>query len=434
MKQRIVSSFGALPRDDRANVAIMTAICALPLIGVMGLAVDYGILLSNKSALDAAADAGAIAAVTKAKAVLTGGGTMTDALAQGAAQAKAAFAANAGRVNYATSSDAIVPTVTWDPALPVQGQKLSVIVNYQMNSSSQFGKLFNKSTYGIGGSSKSSTVLTPYYQFIFVVDVSNSMAVGGTAADIAGLQRDSKIPNNCAFACHNTSGTDTRAIAKSDGWKLKIDYVNDAVQTFINGLSQQTKGVPGYFSVGIDTFGTGFNTLQVPIYPPAMALSAAKNIDVENADPKNNNGYTYTSTGLSSALAGITAIGDGSSIDKQATYVIFVSDGVEDTAKSGASWGRQTNLSYNAACTNIKKPGVTLITIEASYPSIPGDDQYAKLVAPLTSPNTPNMQTAMTQCATDATWAYQATDGPGINSAVSAILKRIMQGLTRITG
>ena len=433
MKQRVVSSFGALPGDNRANVAITTALCAVPLLGVMGLSIDYGILLSNKSALDAAADAGAIAAVTKAKAVLTGGGNIADALVQGEAQGKAAFAANAGRVSYSTSSDAVTPSVVWDPPVPVKGQSLSVKVSYTMNSSSQFGKLFKVGTYGIGGSSKSSTVLTPYYQFIFVVDVSNSMAVGGTASDIAGLQKDSKIPNNCAFACHNTSGTDTRAIAQKDGWKLKIDYVKAAVQTFITGLRDQTSGVPGYFSVGIDTFGTGFNVLQSPSYPPATALSAASRIDVENADPNNNNGYTYTTNGLNSAMAKISAIGDGSSIDKQATYVILVSDGVEDTAKSGATWGRQTGLSYTSACTSIKKPGVTLITIEASYPSIPGDDQYAKLVAPLTSPNTPNMQTAMTQCATDATWAYQATDGPGINSAVSAILKRIMQGLTRIT-
>ena len=69
--------------DSRANFAVTTALCSLPLFGVTGLAIDYGILLSNKAKLDAAADAAAIAAVTKARSVIKGGGSVDDAKAQG---------------------------------------------------------------------------------------------------------------------------------------------------------------------------------------------------------------------------------------------------------------------------------------------------------------------------------------------------------------
>ena len=415
-------------RNTRGTFAMTTALCAVPLLGMTGLAIDYGILLSNKSKLDAAADAAAIAALTKARAVLLNKGNVFDALIQGKQQGMMAFAANSGATFYSTSGS-VVPNIQF---APTTGQSLAVNVTYQMTSYSQFGKLFNIPTHTIGGSSTSNTVLYPFYQLIFVVDVSNSMAVGGTSSDIAGLQNDSKI--QCAFACHDVrrGNIDYRTIAKNDGWKLKIDYVNAAVQQFISSLSSQTANISGQFSVGIDTFGTSFNVTQAPINPPSLALSTAKAIDVESAN-NNNNGYTITTTGLNSALSNLSNIGDGSSSQSQATYVIFVSDGVEDTAKPGAQWGRTTDLSYGSACTAIKKAGATLVTIEASYPVIPGDDQYAALVKPLSTPNTPNMQTAMQACATDTTWAFKADDGPGISSAVSAVLKRVLQGLTRVT-
>lgn len=439
-------SVGPFGRDTRATFAVTTALCAVPLIGLTGLAIDYGILLSNKSKLDSAADAGAIAAVTKARSVLKNGGLLTDALAQGKAQGLAAFAANSGGLAFSTSNT-VTPTVTFDQTL---GQSLSVKVTYTMQSYSQFGSLFNVARHSIGGTSSSNTVLMPYYQFIFVVDVSNSMAVGATSNDITGLMNDSRVRaasyglvgdnTPCAFACHSSSRNDPRTVAKNDGWKLKIDYVNSAVTTFVQQLDQKTTNnvalqgsrVLGNFSVGIDQFGTNFNQTQTPIAPPSMALSAAQNIDVEYDQPSNNHGYTYTATSLNSALQLINNVGDGSSPTTQATYLIFVSDGVEDQAKSGVNWGRLTDLSYASTCDTIKKKGITLITIEASYPAM-NDTQYSALVAPFQPPASPSMQSTMQACASDTTWAYQASDGPGIVTAVNAILSKVMQGLTRIT-
>lgn len=432
-------------RDSRANFAVTTALCAVPLIGMTGLAIDYGILLSNKAKLDAAADAGAIAAVTKARSVLMSGGLLTDALAQGKQQGQSAFLANAGRVVYSTQG-AVTPTVLFQPTL---GQSLTVNVSYTMSSSSQFGKLFNVGNYNISGSTSSNTVLMPYYQFIFVVDISNSMAVGGTSNDITGLINDKNITaasgQQCAFACHKPSGANPRAIAQNDGWKLKIDYLNSALQTFISTLDSNTtsssvaqKGkVNGYFSVGIDTFGSTFSVAQKPVYPPSQAMQAAKSVDVEAASFANN-GFTATTDGLNAALQNISNVGDGSSASSQATYVIFISDGVEDLNCWGCSnWNRYTDLSYTSACNTIKQKGITLISIEAAYPSIPitkGDDgQYTALVAPLQPPATSSMQSAMQACATNTSWYYRADDGPGINSAVNGVLGKVMQGLTRLT-
>ena len=57
----------AAARDRSGNVAIITAFSLLPMIGMMGLAIDYAITIGNKAKLDAAADAAAVTAITKAQ-------------------------------------------------------------------------------------------------------------------------------------------------------------------------------------------------------------------------------------------------------------------------------------------------------------------------------------------------------------------------------
>ena len=412
-----------LIRDQSANVAVITALSAIPLIGIMGLAVDYAIALSTKSKLDAAADSAVIAATTKAKSVINSGGTVAAAIQQGQDQGLASFRANMGALSFVNSLP--VPTVTIVP----QGQTLAATVTYTATSQNQFGMLFNKSSAALTGVSSSQTVLTPYYQFIFVVDISGSMAIGGTATDIAGLTADPRI--GCAFACHDpyhNRGQDLRAYAKADGWTLKIDYVNQAIQTFIQDLGTQTASIPGVFSVGIDTYATNFNVLQTPTTSLSTAKSQAAAIDIEPMTTLAvSQGYTRTTSSLNQALSKVTNIGDGTAPNKQATYFIFLSDGVEDI-EGNMIYGRGTDVTYTSACTAIKNAGATMISIVAPYPVV-DDNQYPILVAPIANKLAP----AMKACASSPTYAFQANDGPAINTAVQAALQQILQGMTRLT-
>ena len=114
------------------------------------------------------------------------------------------------------------------------------------------------------------------------------------------------------------------------------------------------------------------------------------------------------------------------------TYVILLSDGVEDI-EGNEIYGRGTDVGYTGTCAAVQSAGATMITILAPYPAIPAsqdpDNQYGILIAPLASQLAP----AMLKCASGPTWAYQATDGPGINSAVQAILQKVLSGVTRLT-
>ncbi len=436
----IVSKVRTMASNRTANVAIITALCAFPLFGMMGVAIDYALAISTKAKLDTAADAAVIAAITKAKTVIGGGGSQSSAIALGQAQGLAAFRANMGALSFVQTTP--VPTVN----IVSNGQLLTATVSYASTSQNQFGKLFNVLSTNMSGSVVSSSVVTPYYQFIFVVDISGSMSIGGTLTDINGLYNDNAIMaagdghTRCSFACHDpghfrTNG-DPRSVAKNK-WTLKIDYVNQAIQNFISSLKTKTAAMPGVFSVGIDTFATSFNVLQSPTANLTTAQNSASLIDIEPMQPLSvSQGYTRTTSSLQSSLSLLNNIGDGTSPSKQATYVIFLSDGVEDI-EGNVIYGRGTDISYTSVCTAIKNSGATLISIAAPYPIISlvqdPDGQYQKLVQPFQPPTMPNMTTAMTSCASNSTWAFQATDGPGIQTAVNTVLQQILQGMTRLT-
>ncbi len=224
------------------------------------------------------------------------------------------------------------------------------------------------------------------------------MSVGGTSTDITGLINDPRI--QCGFACHdpyNNRGPDYRAYAKADGWTLKIDYVNSAIQNFITDLKTQTSGLSGTFSIGIDTFASNFNVLLAPTTNFATAKTVAATIDIEDMLPYSvaTQGYTQTTSSLLAASSLLTNVGDGTAVNKQQTYIILLSDGVEDI-QGNMMYSRGTDVSYTSACTTLKsRSGLTMITVGTPYPTIPGDSQYATLVAPWETSNTPNATASM---------------------------------------
>jgi hypothetical protein len=235
---------------------------------------------------------------------------------------------------------------------------------------------------------------------------------------------------NCAFACHdpnNLNGQgDLRALAKSYGYNLKIDYVNTAIQGFMNQLVTYQNKFPGRYTVGIYTFATqnNFQKLLSPTIDISAAATAASHIDVEAVTGPvavTNWGWTYTTSGLASALSNITNMGNGSSSTKMLTYVIFLTDGVEDIP-GNQIYGRQADLNYLSECTALKNAGINMFTIWAPYYNIPNDNQYNVLIAPLLS----SLPTTMQSCASNPNQYFQANDGASITTAVNSTFNTII--------
>src|SRR5689334_14307878 len=85
-----------LPRfleDRRAGVAPMFALLLVPMVGMVGAAIDYTMALKVRSQLLAAADSASIAAVARSSPALAAAGTMTQdgSIAAGATDARKIF-------------------------------------------------------------------------------------------------------------------------------------------------------------------------------------------------------------------------------------------------------------------------------------------------------------------------------------------------------
>ncbi|MGC1301009.1 MAG: TadE/TadG family type IV pilus assembly protein [Caulobacteraceae bacterium] len=452
--RRMGNLFASFRQDRRGNIAMMTALIAIPLILAAGGTTDLAMMMFAKTQMQDTADAAGLAAVNAANAYLSAQSTVGAAQiaqAQTVAQTTAASYIAANSSNIALTAP-LTPTTTTS----VTNGGVTVQVNFTGSKPAIFLPLIGVNQLNIDISSATTAPKPSYYQIVFLVDVSNSMAIGGTQAAIASLQSNTLI--DCAFACHDpnhydnpaapnncyfpattkttTTGSgrnkkttttttpavndcDKRALAAAAGIQLKIDFVNQAVQTFLTQLGPYASAYPNHFTVGIYTFGTGVNTLTAPTTNLANATTAAKAIDVEAADDSNY-GYTTTTAALTS-LQSLPNVGDGSSPTSMITYVIFLSDGVEDLPSNATQWGRNTDLNYTAACTKLNKT-MKVFSIWAPYYAIPGDDQYNTLVAPLSNQLGPTMQ----GCAASPSYYFTANDGPAIQQAVTSTFNVII--------
>jgi Flp pilus assembly protein TadG len=427
MRRRLGAVLGSFARARDGNIAVIFALTALPLVIAVGGALDYGFCLSNKSVLQSASDAAALGGAQAANTYMSQNGTasaqVTKAISVGNTAAQAIFSANITAIGSQT-------TALLTSATTVSSSAPTVVVTAKSTYTPFLLKLVGIKSIPLTVSS--TTTMSPsnsYYQIIFVVDVSGSMAVGGNSTTISNMENSAAF-YNCAFACHdpnNLNGQgDLRALAKSYGYQLKIDYVNTAIQSFMNQLVTYSNKFPGRYTVGIDTFAT-LNNFQILLNPTtniSAAATAASKIDVEAVTGPvavTNWGWTYTTSGLASALSNITNMGNGSSPTKMVTYVIFLTDGVEDIP-GNQIYGRQADLNYVSECTALKNAGVNMFTIWAPYYNIPNDNQYNILVAPLSS----QLPTTMQSCASNPNQYFQANDGQSITAAVNSTFNTII--------
>ncbi|WP_338421437.1 TadE/TadG family type IV pilus assembly protein [Acetobacter estunensis] len=461
---RVRKIFRRFCKDNDGSIAVMAALSIVPVMIGIAVAVDLGSLVTTRSHLQSIADAASLQATKAANDYLVsnpGTSSVIGALAAAQTAAQASVTANAAESGI---SPAPVPSVTYKSLTSYSG---SVTVSLSETSPSYFGGLISSGNNTVSVTSTATMAEgNSYIQVLFVVDISNSMGVGGTTVDITALENGS---GQCAFACHDPSGysaatnscnprstsstsqrhshastlpsCDTRTTAKAEGINLKIDYVNQAVQTFISELQSYAQDDRTHITVGIDTFGTNFTQVLAPTTDLNNAATVAAAIDLEDATPlanANDNpnqgstnysvynyGYTKTSAALQQVLSGLSNVGDGSSASSMKTYIIFLSDGAEDIFGSTA-WHRIVDVNYSTLCSQLKGGNVRVFSIWAPYYAIPGDSQYQALVEPFAGTGSGSMQGTMEGCATSSADYFEANDGPAIQQAFSTTFDSII--------
>jgi hypothetical protein len=147
--------------------------------------------------------------------------------------------------------------------------------------------------------------------------------------------------------------------------------------------------------------------------------------DARAPDPIHN-GYTYLDDALYSLSAKLQNVGDGSSESERKTYVVILTDGIQDV--KGPSGNRVTSTDYLSGCTAVKSKGVELVSILAPVLPLTGADtqKYVDYIQPIA----PNVASTLKSCSSDpARGFFEATSGPAISTAVNTMLLQALAPL-----
>ena len=453
------SRLAAYGRSVTANVAILFAFSLLPLLGIVGLGIDYGMALSAKAKLDSAADAAALAAVATAKAYVAANPNDTNldanAKAAGKDRATRAFAVNAGRVPFTTAQ---APVITVDR----DKQSFKASAQYQATTRNNFGQIFGKTSTMLGGSAAAAADIPSYLDFYLLIDVSASMGLPST---LSGQNTLAANNGNCQFACHFPDQASGYNVAVSKGIQLRSGAVNTAVCSLLT--LARTPSVPNQYRVGLYPFVTQMATLS-PLssnyaslwsaatcdQPTPMAfttlLDSGKTQLATNGDVSTGvgSGGTHFETSLASIQATISPYGDGSSSTKSKPYVFLITDGMQNSqyfditwfGKAyypggsslvqllGQSWWTGTNPTAMdpQLCKALKDAGaiVSILYIPYTILTVTNLNTWETQQSNAAVPQIP---VSLTACATDPTYIHTANSPADIDTALKQMFGQATQ-------
>src|ERR1700730_4347940 len=277
MRRSAISRF---LRDEGGNCSAVFSLTLVPVVGLIGMGVDFSMSSKRKAILDAIADSASLAAVTPA--MLNQSTSVSVTTATNLFNAQASSVAGIGTVNLTINAQ--------DVAL-----SRNVTVTYNTTSSALFGKLFGKTTVPISGASSSTASVPPNIDFYLLLDNSPSMAIAATTSGINTMVANTGSAQ-CAFACHesDTSPNDYYGLARSLGVTLRMDLVRQATQNLMTTAQTTMNNNNNQYRMAIYTFNTAFNAIQPLTASLSTAQTAAGNIDVYEVPFQNWNNDAIT--------------------------------------------------------------------------------------------------------------------------------------------
>ncbi|MET0258186.1 MAG: pilus assembly protein TadG-related protein [Methylobacterium sp.] len=462
-KRRLASIAG----NAEGSVGVIFGLCLLPLIGVVGLGVDYGVATSSRAKLDRAADAAAVAAVVTAKTYLANNpgqaNVTTKAVAAGVAQATSVFQVNAGNIPFTTYQ-------LQAPQLTRTGQTFKSTIKYTGTVTNNFGRLFNSATTNLGNTASASADVSSYLDFYLMVDVSGSMGLPSTdkgMTDLAAVNTDmiDDYKQGCQFACHFPGNV---GWSKAAGRiQLRSDAVNSAVCSLIQRASNPS--VPNQYRVGIYPFINQLATLA-PLTGTMATLSLAAQCALPwplaftsmldtgttqlptllNPTTGTGSGGTHFETSLPQMKSTISSFGDGSSVGAPRPFVFLVTDGMQNSqnfftmagGKYAFPGNPSTYLGYANAwwdgskpaqidpslCQSLKNAGATISILYIPYNTIKFVDRGGGVAWENNIVNgfSSTLSTPLKACASSG-FFYTANAPADITAALNAMFDQALQ-------
>lgn len=174
-------------KDRRSAVALLFAILAIPVVGLVGLAIDFGYWNQTYASLSLAASGAAMNAVKIAAAETLS--KDPNAIADGVAAGKQWFVSQVGpTANYShliVTNGAVAVNIPPNNQPPPPASQITAQVIYTGTLNSVFGNLFSVFNYPLNVSATATQGLAPYLDVEILLDNSPSMQIGATPNDIA---------------------------------------------------------------------------------------------------------------------------------------------------------------------------------------------------------------------------------------------------------
>jgi Flp pilus assembly protein TadG len=403
------------------NVTIIFALSCIVLLAFTGAAIDYGRYSNIKNAYSTAADSAVLGAIASAvNAEKVSGASATEA-----GRAKIAMAAKLTALNiWQANLRGLGLIATTPPAVDVQktDNLWQASLTFDDSVKMSIMGIFGVTTGDIHIATDSSSQVgktKEYWDYSIVVDDSSSMGLGATPAIMSAMLANSKI--KCSFACHYDAAgkSDTFAIARAAGYKLRIDLVDEAVDGMIATMKA--------WVIDSNITGSlyGMNNNIQNLVKPTTELQLLADFDIKIALTPSSSGNTNYRASMSTltSLAGKSGEGKSSASPKKAVFI--VTDGVHDTVDPESNATKLiTKDHYDgpmdpAFCSKLKENGVLIGVLYIDYYVQPGYEGY---ISGFKSKMLPNLQS----CATDGLF-FNATSPDGINKALQDMLVAAMK-------
>jgi Flp pilus assembly protein TadG len=265
-------------RQRRAAVAVLFAVMALPITGLVGLAIDYTIWNQVYASMSLAASGAALNAV---KVAANGELLANDPnYATEATQAATEwFEAQVGSAN-AARLPAISPTVTVTP-----GADVTVTVSYSGTVAPVFGGLFGITGYPLNVSATSTISTKPYLEVVMMLDNSSSMDIAATPAAMTTLTSATPCDPSNAFTQDPATGQFTNL--SMDAYD---NYQCSAAGNFYNGSF--APGLPTCPAAAPTALASIPNSVYGQTNPPTFPVTNFT--DIKDVPPP----ATYTCRGI----------------------------------------------------------------------------------------------------------------------------------------
>jgi Flp pilus assembly protein TadG len=456
--------------EKRGNVAIIAALCMVPLALVIGMGIDYTLQKRSQDQLAGIADAAALVAVTPT--------AMAETKAQANAQAQAFWDSQSATVSNVAGLNGVV-TVTETPVGAVLVR--TAVVTWSGQSSNNFAGLTGLLTSPLAGTSSAVSNRAPQVNFYMLVDTSPSMGIVASSSITAMMNatKGQDSPNGCAFACHETnpskspadvtgnpSGEDNYTLARNLGLTLRIDLVDYAVSNLLTTAASTATSNKTIYGVSISTIdyqvGHIYQTSDITTpanlaaaqaavaptnpttnNPGIQQLEVAYNncLQMSNCNPGNAGNDQDSNLDLGLATVGtfnptlpgykattgpgynlyVPGAGTTNANDTPQEVLFIITDGMDDWYYNGSRNIVPINTT-NDYCTAIKNKGVRIAFLYLYYTPLPTDSFYMKSNAANAQAN---IAAAASSCASPGLYTMVTSDAD-ISSALTNLFQKVV--------